>query len=172
MCWRRISTTWKHVLFEFKPLLEYMICISSHVFLPFIFSSPEENSPLGDGGSAGSVSGGAGCGCGLCHPHQKCTYGWLLLRHRCEWQSAVSKCIHPDDETLMYPGYFVVMSRWSCCISSWALELFWVLLASTWWKTASPWWVRSCGAHVAVIKHLKSHYYSGLSFCEPWHRQI
>lgn len=44
---------------------------------------------------------------------------------------------------------------WSLSTSSWVLERFWVLLASTWWRTADPWWV--CSSVTTVVTHLKSH---------------
>lgn len=37
----------------------------------------------------------------------------------------------------------------SLCTSSWVLEHFWALLASTWWRTADPWWV--CSSAVSFV---------------------
>lgn len=145
--------------------------------IPFVLSSvpaSEEDGSVGDRVSAGSISGGADCGSGLCHSHRQRACFWILPRHHREWQLPP---IIDSSNTMIVTWcvlyFFIcsfseVSSNLIFCTSSSVLELFWVLLASTWWKTADPWWVCSSGFRVTVATHLKSHYKDDFYLFHPF----
>lgn len=90
-----MKKVFKIVLEILKMLLPLLKCCSFVIrcnclipcSLSFLLSSvrtSEEDSSGCDGVSAGSGSGGPGCGSELCHSHRQCACRWILPRHHRE----------------------------------------------------------------------------------------